>query len=126
MLSVQDINILGSIIDSTYGRQSSMGGGSSAIRKQLVGDCLVITYHEVVNIAKDRDKIQQVDPCRERAQKLVKECANRIEEEFSKSAGRKLKLKVKSESGELEAMSYNFMSPVRPTLFRLKTTYEIG
>lgn len=126
MLSVQDINILGSIIDSTYGRSSSSGGGGIAVRTQLVGECLVVTYHEVINIAKDRDKLQQVDPCRERAQKCIKECASKIEKEFSKAAGRGFKLKMKSEGGELEAMGYNFMSPVRPTLFRFKTTYEIG
>lgn len=126
MLSVQDLNILGSIIDTTYGRSSSSGGGGIAVRVQLAGDCLVITYHEVVNIAKDRDKLQQVDPCRDRAQKSVKECASRIEKEFSKLSKHALKLKMKSEGSELEAMGYNFLSPVRPTLFRFKSTYEIG
>jgi len=55
MLSFNDINVLGSLIDTTFGRQSSQAG-SIAIRTHLAGETLVITYHEVVNIAKDRDK----------------------------------------------------------------------
>lgn len=125
MLSFNDINVLGSLIDTTFGRQSSQAG-SIAIRTHLAGETLVITYHEVVNIAKDRDKIQQVDPVRDRAQKAVKECLNRIEKEFSRVAGKKLKTKLLSEGGELEAMGYNFLSPVRPTLFRFKSTYVVG
>jgi len=125
MLSFNDVNILGSIIDTTFGRSSSNAGGI-AIRTHLAGDFLVITYHEVVNIAKDRDKIQQVDPVRDRAIKATKECAARIEKEFSSVAGHKLKLKVDSEGGDLEAMGYNFLSPVRPTLFRFTTKYLIG
>ena len=125
MLSFNDVNILGSIIDTTFGRASSHAGGI-AIRTQLAGDFLVITYHEVVNVAKDRDKIQQIDPVRDRAIKATKECVARIEKEFASAAGHKIKLKVNSEGGELEAMGYNFLSPVRPTLFRFTTKYLIG
>ena len=125
MLSFNDVNILGSIIDTTFGRASSRAGGI-AIRAHLSGDFLVVTYHEVVNIAKDRDKIQQIDPVRDRAIKATKECVARVEKEFSAAAGHKLKLKANSEGGDLEAMGYNFLSPVRPTLFRYTTKYLIG
>jgi hypothetical protein len=125
MLSVNDINVLGSLIDATFGRQSSHAG-SIAIRTQLVGETLVITYHEVVNIAKDQDKLQQLEPVTERAQKEVKKCLKRIEDEFSRVAGKSLKTKPVSEGGSLEAMGYNFLSPVRPTLFRFSSTYSIG
>jgi len=125
MLSVTDINVLGSIIDATYGRSSSSGGGGVAVRMQLAGDCLVVTYHEVINVAKDADKFEQVNPAIIRGKSTTKSCIKKVEDEFSQEAGKKLNLKVKSEGSELEAMSYNFMSPVRPTLLRFKTTYEI-
>ena len=71
MLSFNDINVLGSIIDTTFGRQSSLAGGV-AIKTKIAGENLVVTYHIVFNMAKDRDKIQQVDPVRDQAQKSVK------------------------------------------------------
>lgn len=125
MLSFNDINVLGTIIDTTFGRHSSSAGGI-AIKSKIVGENLVITYHEVFNLAKDRDKIQQVDPVRDRAKKAVKEHVAGVKSSFKKEAGRELKLKIVSEGAEIEAMGYNFLSPIRPTLFRYTETYTVA
>lgn len=125
MLSFNDVNILGSIIDNTFGRSSSYGGGAS-IKCHLAGETLVVTYHEVCNIARDRDKFEQIRPVIERAQKCVKEKKKEIESEFKRAAGRSLKLKESSEGNALDPMGYNFLNPVRPCHFKHTATYTIG
>ena len=125
MLSINDVNILGAIIDTTFGKSSSHGSGLT-IRSHLAGDFLVVTCHEIINIVRDKDKIQQVDLARDRAARAAKAFTANVEKEFNSVAGRKLKLEVNSEGIDLEAMGYNFQSPVRPTLLRFTTKYLIG
>lgn len=125
MLSFTDINVLGNLIDATFGKQSSHAG-VMAIRAHLAGETLVVTYQDIVNIAKDQDKMRQVEPVLDLAVKSVKMYAARIEKEFAAAAGHKIKLKMKNESSDLEALSYNFLSPIRPTRLRYTVTYEIA
>jgi len=124
MISYTDINVLGNLINSTFGRQSS-NAGSTAIRAKLAGDKLVVVYHEVVNIARDADKHTQVNDAKQRAVQEVKKYVASVKTGFKKDAGHVLNLKSAGEASELEAMSYNFLSPVRPSLFRYTATYEI-
>jgi len=124
MLSINDINVLGSLIDVTFGRQSSQSG-STAVRTKLVGEKLLITYHEVVNIAKDQDKHQQLEPVRDRAKKCVKEHLKFVEKEFSKAAKKKLSTKFLTDNAELEALGYNFNSPALRSLYRFTSTYTV-
>lgn len=124
MLSFNDVNILGNIIDTTFGRSSSPGG-SVSIKSHLSGDNLVVVYNEIVNIASDREKAQQVAPVIDRGMTQIKKRKAEIEKEFKKIAKRGITLKEVSDSPELLPMSYNYLNPIRPTHFKLTVTYEV-
>jgi hypothetical protein len=123
MLSFNDVNILGTIIDTTFGHSSTRG--VSSIKIQITGETLVFTYHEICNIASDMDKFGQVRPIIDRAQKMIKERKAEVEKEFKRTTKRDLKLKETSVGNVLDPMGYNYLNPVRPTHFRMTATYEI-
>jgi len=125
MLSFNDINILGNIIDTTFGRYSSPSG-SMSIKAHLAGDKLVVAYNEIVNIASDRDKTSQVTPIVDRGMVEIKKKKAEFEKEFKRVAKRALILKDFSNSPELLPMSYNYLNPIRPTHFKLTVTYTVG
>jgi F0F1-type ATP synthase gamma subunit len=125
MLSFNDINILGTIIDTTFGRSSSPSG-SVSIKSHLSGDKLVVVYNEIVNIASDREKAPQVTPIVERGTIEIKKKKAEFEKEFKKVAKKDLKLKEDTNASELLPMGYNFLNPIRPTHFKLTVTYTVG
>ena len=125
MLSFNDVNVLGQIIDTTFGRSSTQNGAVS-IKMQIVGDSLVFTYHEICNIAHDRDKFEQVRPMVDRAQKMIKDRVKDVQREFKRATKRDLKLKETSVGNTLDPMGYNFLNPVRPTHFKMSANYQIG
>jgi F0F1-type ATP synthase gamma subunit len=125
MLSSNDINILGTIIDTTFGRSSSVNG-STSIKSHLAGDKLIVVYNEIVNIASDMEKAQQVAPVVDRGMVAVKKKVKEFESEFKSVAKRSLKLKEISNGSELLPMGYNFLNPIRPTHIKLTVTYTVG
>jgi hypothetical protein len=126
MLNFNEVNLLGAIIDTTFGR-SSTDNASLSVKAQLSGETLVITYHEIVNIARDQDRKMQFMPCEERGNKAVKMRIAEIEKEFKKAAKRDLKAqKMCDPVCSLSPMSFNTMNPVAPNHFRCIATYKIG
>jgi hypothetical protein len=126
MLNFNEVNLLGSIIDTTFGR-SSTEDASCSIKAQLTGESLVVTYHEIVNIARDQDRKMQFVPCEERGIKAVKKRIADIEREFKKAAKRDLKAqKMGDPVCSLSPMSFNTMNPIAPNHFRCIATYKIG
>lgn len=125
MLSINDVNILGSIIDTTFGN-SSTRVGSSSIKIQLVGETMVFTYHEICNMVQDQEKFEQLRNLLERGNKLIKERRLQVEKEFKKVAKKDLKLTESMVQNSLDPMGYNYLSPVRPTHFRMTATFRIG
>lgn len=125
MLSFNDINILGNIIDTTFGRYSSPSG-SMSIKAQLAGDKLIVVYNEIVNIASDRDKAAQVTPVVDRGMVEIKKKKAEFEKEFKRVAKSALALKDFSSASELLPMGYNYLNPIRPTHFKLTVTYTVG
>jgi F0F1-type ATP synthase gamma subunit len=125
MLSFNDINILGNIIDTTFGRSSSPSG-SMSIKAHLAGDKLVVVYNEIVNIASDREKAAQVTPIVDRGMVAIKKKKAEFEKEFKRVAKSALSLKEISDASELLPMGYNYLNPIRPTHFKLTVTYTVG
>jgi hypothetical protein len=125
MLSFNDVNILGSIIDTTFG-YSSTQAGSSSIKIQLVGETMVFTYHEICNMVQDREKLDQLRSLLERGNNLIKERRKQVEKEFKKVTKKDLKLKEHAVQNTLDPMGYNYLSPVRPTHFRMTATFQVG
>jgi hypothetical protein len=125
MLSYEDINHLGQVIDTTFGRSSSYSGQSS-IKASLTGDVLSVNFICVVTLASEIPQRDQVVGHREAAQKTVNEYMKRIRGEFKDLSGHALKVKELTANDSVEIISASPYVLRRSAYYRFNATFSVG
>ncbi len=140
MLSSQDVNAIGQLIDTTFG-YSSTGEKTSqvpagrSITCKLTGesgkDQLVVKFVTIVNI--DGSERTLLDPSHPRKRELDRESikmigdyTNSLKNSYRESMEKTLKLKETSSSDSIELVNYNIFSPVRQVYYRRNTVYDVS
>ena len=141
-LNFEEINILGNIINDTFGigstnygeggsRYTSIGAGnnSSVVTKSsLQGDILTVTSLSVVNLSHIHTQHQEIAKCENELNQYIKKYISNAKKEFKKkeNAGRALKCKQVKNS---ERNSVEIISPYaenRRAIVRRSIDFEVG
>jgi hypothetical protein len=141
-LNFEEINILGNIINDTFGVGStnygeggsrytsfSAGNHSSVVTKSsLQGDILTITSLSVINLSHIHTQHQEIVKCENELNQHVKKYISEAKKEFKKkeNAGRALKCKQIKNS---ERNSVEIISPYaenRRAIVRRSIDFEVG
>lgn len=126
MLSMQQVNTLGQLIDSTFGKSSTAASPTSSIKMNLQGNALIVKYVTVVHIASEQSLREQTKEHEREAVQLTSKAVAEIEKEFKKLEGKSLKLSKKGSDNGVEMISMSPYNPRKVAYFRLNTTYEVG
>ena len=124
MLSNSEINHLGQIIDTTFGRSSSHSGQSS-VKASLAGNVLSVNYVCVITLASDVPQRDLIDAHRTAAQKVINEYMKRVRADFKESADRALKVKEIAVGDSVEIISSSPYVLKRHAYFRLNATFSV-
>lgn len=125
MLSYEDINALGNVINTTFGKYSSRFGQSS-IKCSLAGDVLSVNYICVVTLASETPARDQVGVHKGEAQKIVNEHMKKIKSDFKDIAGHALKMKEISSSDSIEIVSASPYVLKRNAYYRFNATFSVS
>ena len=150
-LNFEEVNILGNIINDTYGKPSTQTGYSSvkqggnpayggyagggtgtantvATKSQLHGEVLTVTSLAVVNLSNIHTQHQEIAKVENELNQHVKKYVSNVKKEFKKkeNAGRALKCKQIKDS---ERNSVEIISPYaenRRAIVRRSIDFEVG
>jgi len=141
-LNFEEVNILGNIINDTYGKGSTNygeggsrytaagpGSHSSVVTKAtLHGEILTVTSLSIINLAHIHTQHQEIAKCENELNQHVKKYISEAKKEFKKkeNAGRALKCKQVKES---ERNSVEIISPHaenRRAIIRRSIDFEVG
>ena len=126
MLSMQEVNILGQIMDTTYGRSSTVASPTMSLKGSLEDRNLKIIFTTYATFASNMAMSQQMPRLESEGQQGVDRYLKEIKDSFKKEAGRTLKSKVISAEPSIEVVSLQpHISPKRTVLFRYVTLLEI-
>ena len=140
MLSTEDVNAIGQLVDSTFGYSSTgektyqVPAGRS-ITCKLTGesgkDQLVVKFVTVVTI--DGSERALLDPSNPRKReldresiKLIGDYTDNLKKSYRESMEKTLKLKEASSTDSVELVNYNIFSPVRQVYYRRNTVYDVS
>lgn len=126
MLSMQQINTLGQLIDTTFGKSSTSASPTSSIKMNLQGNALIVKYVTIVHFASEQSLREQTKEHEREATQLTSKAVAEIEKEFKKLEGKSLKLSKKNADSGVEMISMSPYNPRKVAYFRLNTTYEVG
>lgn len=126
MLSMQQVNTLGQLIDTTFGKSSTSASPTVSIKMSLQGNALVVKYTTVVHYASEQSMREQSKEHEREATQLTKKAISEVEKEFKKIEGKSLNLTKKGADSGIELISMSPYNPRKVAYFRLNTTFEIN
>lgn len=125
LLSVNSLNVLGSIVNTSFAKPSSPSGTHSIIFS-LAGSILTCKYSTIVHFSSEQGLHSQLPRIHEEANSLIASRIKEIKKEFSTAAGKSLKAKEVSANDGLELISATANSPRKIAYFRVNKQFEIG
>lgn len=124
MLSLEQINALGNILNTTYGKASSKGGDRS-VTGSLEGDTLTLKFLSVVQFASEQSLREQTDRMSEESVKVLADMVKKVKKEFKESVGSTLKLKEENSTDNVEIVAGSVHAPRKLAYYRRVHTLKI-
>lgn len=144
-LSFKEVNVLGNIINDTYGKgstnygegesrytQAGPGNHSSTVTKaSLQGSTLTVTALSVINLTSPSTQHQQIASCENELNQHIKKFISNVKKEFKRKekdggAGRALKCKQIKNSERNSVEMINHYNANRPAIVRRLIDFEVG
>ena len=126
MLSMQEINALGQILNTTWGSSSTVASPRFSIKHTMQGDVVILTYTTITNIVMGINPKDQVREHERESVEILKDFVKKTEKAFKQAVGRDLKLKEIGSDDSIELISMSPHNPKRTAYYRRKTSYSIG
>lgn len=141
-LSFEEMNILGNIVNDTYGKVSTTGdyndsklGGYSTLASSSVatkasfeGNKMHVTSISVINLGHIGMQHQEIAKCENELNQYIKQYVSNLKKEFKKKeyAGRPLKSKLVKNSESTDVEMINHYASSRKAYIRRTMCFEIG
>jgi hypothetical protein len=124
-MTLDEINVLGNIFNTTYGRSGTENSPTCSITATMQNETVIIKYVTLMKMVgnfHDR-KMQEIE--RENAMKILKKFKSDTSNTFKKQCGRKLTMKDVDVSDFIEPVSFSVHGGVTWAYFKMKCICEI-
>tara|TARA_R100000501_G_C2545105_1_gene62198 strand:+ start:218 stop:595 length:378 start_codon:yes stop_codon:yes gene_type:complete len=124
-MDFSDVNTLGNIINTTFGKSSSPDGTYS-IKCDLAGDTLTLKYSTIVHFAGEHALGAQVSRCADEATQRLDEYLADIKKVFKEASGKTLKHEKGDGSDNVELISATSNSLRKIAYYRMNWALPLG
>jgi len=124
-MTFNETNILGNLIDTTYGRSSSPAGDYS-IKCDLAGDTMTLKYTTLVHFASERGLTEQVNRCKEEAHARLDNYLKAVKADFKDLSGSSLKTTDAGMGDNVELIQSTSNSSRKIAYYRMNHAITLG
>jgi hypothetical protein len=123
MLTFEQNNALGNILNSTWGR-----GNKSTFRCKglMQGENLVVTYSTMAYFASEQSMPSQMPRLIEESNHHINELMKSTRQQFKDSTGESLKIEELSNTDNLEYTQGSMVNPRRVAVYRRRAVFKVG
>jgi len=126
VLSTKEVNCLGQVLDTTWGRSSTMGSPTMSMKGKLQGDVLTVIFTTIATFASNVAMSQQIPRLVDEGQKASNKYLTFIKDEYKDGCGKTLRTTKVSHDHSVEVISLQgHVSPKRTVLFRFTSMHEV-
>ena len=115
MLTFEETNAIGQILDSTWGKG---GSGLGSVTHKMQNDILVLQYQTVVTFASERSLSSQTGRLAEESVGLLSSVLTELKKKFKDITGNTLKVKEQLNKDSVELISATSISPRKLAYYR--------
>lgn len=123
MLNNEEVNCLGNILNTSWGKSRNENGRS--LTAKLKDDVVSLTFHTIVNFASEVALREQTTTLNDESIQFLDSMLSEIKSEFKKGTGNALKLNQLSDDDSVEMIQASINSPRKIALYRRTLTLEI-
>jgi len=120
-----DVNALGQIVDTSWGRSSTSSVATYSVKFKLNGDRLVASYAAIVNFASNRQMIETKRLYDEESIACTAEAVKMIKAKYKKLTGKTLTLNEVETSDSIEIIGLAVHNPKKTAYYRRSTVFDI-
>lgn len=124
-MTFNEINVLGNIVNTTFGKSSSPDG-SNSIKCDLAGDVLTLKYTCVVHFGSESSLREQVGVYKEEAQQKLSAYLKNIKSEFKNATGTTFKVSNSTFSDSVDLISSQANVPRKVAYYRMNCVVTLG
>jgi hypothetical protein len=126
MLSQEQVRALGQVLDTTFGRSSTVDSATASFKTKLQGELLTVTYSTIRKFASESDQWEQTKDFDKESAALTDKFMKETKKDFKAAAGSALKVKEQSSRTEFEVIGVQgHINPARTVYCKRITTFEI-
>jgi len=125
ILSFEETNILGNVLNYTFGKSSTRDAGYG-IATSLSGNLLTLKYSTVVHFNSSDGLLTQKKEQERQSNEMLDKKLRDVKDDFREQAGRALKLKEVSNNDDVELISATAYSERKIAYYRRAITFEIS
>ena len=125
MLNFREVNILGNICDSTFGKSSTTRSPTMSIKTSLQDDKFSVTYLTIVNLGSVYETRALAKRYEEESIKLINDYMKNIKKEFKSQSDRSLKVKELNSRDVVDVINASAFSPRRSAYYKRITTFRV-
>ena len=126
MLDFHDVNALGQILDTTFGRSSTVESATRSVKASLVNnEYLHIKYAAVVNFNGYQGMATGGSEHEDEAAKVIDLYLKEVKNSFKTRSGKTLKIKMSETDSSWELISAHSQTPRKSAYFRFEAVVEI-
>ena len=129
-LDMKDYNVLGSMINTTYGNSSqSQKNPLYSVKASLSGELMTVTCITVVNLIDSTSMSTEVNKCEKECNQVINHYIGQVKKDFKAESKKALKIKKVKNSEDTStelAGYYSPHSPVRTAYIRRVISFEVG
>lgn len=127
-MNFEEYNILGNIIDTTWGRGSTNTeqGASMGIKAQLLAeDQLLISFTSLISFGEPHERRRELSRMSSDSASIIEAYIKKTKSDFKEETGRTLKTKNISDNEDYELVSLGQYSGRRDAFYRRKIVLEL-
>jgi hypothetical protein len=122
MLTLEEVRVLGSCLNTTWGKSSS----NLKVTHALEGDRLDLKMQTIVHFDGSRSLNPQVVREREIANSIFKDALSKVKADFKESVGRALTVKEVSRDDDVEIIQATSVSPRKVAYYRCQLRLQVS
>ena len=123
MLDFEQINILGNILESSWGKSAD---DTFSCKAKMQGNKIIITYSTFANLASERAISLQTPALERESIERIASLITDAKKKFKEESGSALKLEEKSNTDSVQVTQASMVNPRRIILYRREAIFEVG
>ncbi len=125
MLNTEEINILGQILNDTFGEYSTKMSPSMSIKTSLAGDVLTCNYISIITLPRGHHDRATLERCADESVQLTDKFMKNLRKNFKEMCTRALKVKQLGTNDSLEMITTSPYSPRKNAYYRRSTSFRV-